>query len=491
LLNETGELDHVELTELRLGSTDVTLLVSSHVLAEIEWLCDRVAIMDGGRVLETGTVADLRAATGEAVTVTAHLVDAGTIEDATDAAAAADAVRSVSREGSRRLRLTCDRGAAYDVLSLLRERAALDGFEVCEPGLEATFDDLLDGQGAVDTADTDDVGSTGAGHGGDGDPEHEPPSAATNADRAADGGTTHATREEQGAGGDAESRPTIEGEAAESAPLVDRLRRGGRQVQLLAAREYRIAVRARWVLGLALLFGAFSVAMIGLGLSAVGPTRVASLIASLTQLAMYLVPLAGLVVGFDAVVGADERGSLNTVLALPVSAARVVCGKFLGRAAALVAATLIGFAFGGALLVGVAGVDVLRIYARFVLAALGAEVAFLAVSVLVSSLAAERTHALGGVMLVWVWFVLLHDLLALGLIAAVSLPESATAAVVLANPADVFRVLVLRGLPAGGGGLAAVLSTTPLSMPVLIVALCAWVVVPMMVATVVVGRRQV
>jgi Cu-processing system permease protein len=182
---------------------------------------------------------------------------------------------------------------------------------------------------------------------------------------------------------------------------------------------------------------------------------------------------------------------LNTVLALPVSAARVVCGKFLGRAAALVAATLIGFAFSGALLVGVAGVDVLGIYARFVLAALGAEVAFLAVSVLVSSLAAERTHALGGVMLVWVWFVLLHDLLALGLIAAVSLPESATAAVVLANPADVFRVLVLRGLPAGGGGLAAVLSTTPLSMPVLIVALCAWVVVPMMVATVVVGRRQV
>src|SRR4051794_12085065 len=37
-----------------------TVLLSSHVLAEVEELCDRVSIIRAGRVVETGTLADLR-----------------------------------------------------------------------------------------------------------------------------------------------------------------------------------------------------------------------------------------------------------------------------------------------------------------------------------------------------------------------------------------------------------------------------------------------
>jgi ABC-2 type transport system ATP-binding protein len=37
-----------------------TVLLSSHVLAEVEALCDRVTIIRNGRTLETGTLADLR-----------------------------------------------------------------------------------------------------------------------------------------------------------------------------------------------------------------------------------------------------------------------------------------------------------------------------------------------------------------------------------------------------------------------------------------------
>ncbi|GLY51647.1 ABC transporter ATP-binding protein [Lentzea sp. NBRC 102530] len=37
-----------------------TVLLSSHILAEVEALCDRVSIIRGGHIVETGTLADLR-----------------------------------------------------------------------------------------------------------------------------------------------------------------------------------------------------------------------------------------------------------------------------------------------------------------------------------------------------------------------------------------------------------------------------------------------
>jgi ABC-2 type transport system ATP-binding protein len=36
-----------------------TLLLSSHILSEVEHLCDRVTIIKDGRVVETGTLAEL------------------------------------------------------------------------------------------------------------------------------------------------------------------------------------------------------------------------------------------------------------------------------------------------------------------------------------------------------------------------------------------------------------------------------------------------
>lgn len=43
----------------------VTVVLTSHYLEEIEALCDRVAIMTKGRIAAVGTVAEIKAATGE------------------------------------------------------------------------------------------------------------------------------------------------------------------------------------------------------------------------------------------------------------------------------------------------------------------------------------------------------------------------------------------------------------------------------------------
>ena len=50
---------------------DRTVLLSSHILAEVEALCDRVSIIRLGRTVESGTLADLRHLTRTQITVEA------------------------------------------------------------------------------------------------------------------------------------------------------------------------------------------------------------------------------------------------------------------------------------------------------------------------------------------------------------------------------------------------------------------------------------
>ncbi|TDN45354.1 ABC-2 type transport system ATP-binding protein [Curtobacterium flaccumfaciens] len=54
----------------RVRSEGATVLLSSHVLSEVEALCDRVTIVRAGRVVEEGTLAGMRHLTRSAVTVT-------------------------------------------------------------------------------------------------------------------------------------------------------------------------------------------------------------------------------------------------------------------------------------------------------------------------------------------------------------------------------------------------------------------------------------
>jgi sodium transport system ATP-binding protein len=59
-------LNALELREItgRLRDDGKAILYSTHIMSEAEQLCDRIAIIHRGRILATGTLAELRAATG-------------------------------------------------------------------------------------------------------------------------------------------------------------------------------------------------------------------------------------------------------------------------------------------------------------------------------------------------------------------------------------------------------------------------------------------
>lgn len=260
-------------------------------------------------------------------------------------------------------------------------------------------------------------------------------------------------------------------------------------VRTVARREYRIAARNRREVGLAALFAVFAVGVVAF--AALRPdARHDVVVASLVELGIYLVPLVALVVGYDAVVGPEESGTLDTLLALPVTRGTVLVGTVLGRASVLCGASLVGLGLGGVaatILLGSAGVAA---YGRFVLVATATAAAFLALSVLVSALAREKTRALGAALGLWVWFVLLHDLLAIGVVAALRPPGPVVAVLALANPLDVFRLLALRGLDTVPVGFAAAASGVGLSTPILVAALAVWIGLPVVVAARAMERRR-
>ncbi|WP_067537149.1 ABC transporter ATP-binding protein [Nocardia crassostreae] len=99
LLDEpTVGLDPLKEAEFRrcvgeLRAAGRTVLLSSHILAEVEALCDRVSIIRGGRTVESGSLTELRHLTRTAITVETVRPTTG-LEDTVG-------VHSVVRNGDR------------------------------------------------------------------------------------------------------------------------------------------------------------------------------------------------------------------------------------------------------------------------------------------------------------------------------------------------------------------------------------------------------
>ncbi len=223
------------------------------------------------------------------------------------------------------------------------------------------------------------------------------------------------------------------------------------QILTLAAKEFRDRLRNRWVLAVALVFTVFSLVITYFGGAQQGQLGLRSIeftIASLVSLVIYLIPLIALLLGFDAVVGERERGSLDLLLALPITRLELLLGKYLGLAAALTLSTLAGFALVAVLLFQQFSWPGLYHYLGFMMSSVLLGLAFLSLAVLMSVIARERTRASGLAIAMWFFFVLVFDLLLLGALVATggSYGGDAFAYLLLLNPADVFRILNIFSL---------------------------------------------
>ena len=214
----------------------------------------------------------------------------------------------------------------------------------------------------------------------------------------------------------------------------------------VAAKEFRDRMRNRWVLAVALVFTVFSLVIAYFGGAQQGQVGFRSIeftIASLVSLVIYLIPLIALLLGFDAIVGERERGSLDLLLALPITRLELLLGKYLGLALALSLSTVVGFGLVAVLLWRHMNANALFHYGGFMLSSVLLGLAFLSLAVLLSVLARDRTRASGLAIATWFFFVLVFDLLLLGVLVGSGgrFGGESFALLLLLNPADVFRIL--------------------------------------------------
>src|SRR3569833_2182760 len=172
------------------------------------------------------------------------------------------------------------------------------------------------------------------------------------------------------------------------------------QIATIASKEFWDRIRNRWVLAVALVIAYFGAAQQG----AVGFRSIDLTIASLVSLVIYLIPLIALVLGFDAIVGERERGSLDLLLAMPLTRVELLLGKFLGLSGALAASTIAGFGLVGVLLGARLPAQAWFHFAGFIFSSVLLGMAFLSLAVTVSVFATDRTRASGSAIALWFLF---------------------------------------------------------------------------------------
>lgn len=266
---------------------------------------------------------------------------------------------------------------------------------------------------------------------------------------------------------------------AAAAPASHRWRERIERILPIAEKEVRDGLSSRWLIAYAVLLGGLGLAATatgidsssGLAIQAFGRTT-----ATLMNLCLLLSPLVAVVMGAALIAGEQERGTLENLLAQPLTRTELLVGKHAGLLVALSGATIAGFLPAGLVIVGAAGPAVLPHYLLFPAIAVVAGAAMASIGVLISVNSRSAVHAQGMAMFTWFGFVLLYDLVLMGSLAVTGMPAEWLAAALIANPVDSARVLGVLALepdlyllgPAGaflttrlsGAGTASVLAAT-------------------------------
>lgn len=255
-----------------------------------------------------------------------------------------------------------------------------------------------------------------------------------------------------------------------------------RLLMAIAANELRTGLRNRWVAASILLFAGLSLLLTMLGSAPVGTIKgsgLAVVVASLTSLSVYLVPLIALMLSHDAIAGEVERGTLLLMLTYPIGRWQLLLGKFFGHLAILALALVMGFGSVGLISgwnEGLSGGDLAALL-RLIASSIFLGAVFISFGYLMSVLAKERATAVGMAIGLWLVLVVLYDLALIGLLLVdtkQTIGSSVLASAMAVNPADAFRIYNLAQLEAADGVIG--MGTSAIGIPslVLLLSIAAW-----------------
>lgn len=176
----------------------------------------------------------------------------------------------------------------------------------------------------------------------------------------------------------------------------------------VARKDFRDAVRVRWFWALTALFVIFAGGAAYLYgevelFSGGGPATATGLISFLSGASGTLVPVIALLVGYKAIVGERDSGSLKLLLSLPHTRGEVVLGKLVGRTGVVSLAILVGYLV--AVVLGLALFDEFAVgdFLLFTLLTIALGLAYISIAIGLSSAVSSASRA--GALAIGFWLV--------------------------------------------------------------------------------------
>ncbi|WP_049922285.1 ABC transporter permease [Halopiger djelfimassiliensis] len=207
-------------------------------------------------------------------------------------------------------------------------------------------------------------------------------------------------------------------------------------VRAVAKKDFQDSVRSWLFWGLSIFFFTLLVTVTGFisyfgqDIATRGQTTEA-LVVYVSQITRLVIPVIALILGWKAIAGERESGSIKILLSLPHSRKDVLLGKLVGRSAVLSISLVVGFGLAAVIVAGLLGsfdfVDYVGLLAMSIIYG----VVYTSIAITVSSLTRSTTIAFAAIFAVFVLFYIVWEsvLVAVGLLMAFGyLPQSETVA---------------------------------------------------------------
>jgi len=260
-------------------------------------------------------------------------------------------------------------------------------------------------------------------------------------------------------------------------------------IAIIAKKEIMDNVRNLWIIIMTVIFAILTIAMSAVGsYFSEGWQSLEVTVALMMSIVQLLVTIIALMLGYAAIVGEVEKGSMSMMISLPVNRLQIVLGKLMGLGGVLSFTILVGFGIAG-VVIGfmVSNVNVIE-YLIFIIATILIGLVYLHIAFFFSTLFKKRSTALGGAIFLWFFFNMILPIILLGIAwggAALSDIASGTVPdwyflIDLINPMSVYSALVFLtvggGLPSAGAAMPQLQYPGFYTSGLLVLILAVWIV---------------
>ncbi len=209
------------------------------------------------------------------------------------------------------------------------------------------------------------------------------------------------------------------------------------------------SLRNRWLLLYILLFAGLGVGFAyysSMGLSTLGFRMFGRVSAAMVNMNLYLIPLLAMFLTGLSIVGEREKGTIEFLLAQPVSKTEVLLSKYLGALISIFVATTLGYGITAWYLWFFLSAGDLAIFLQIIAESLLLAAVLSAVGITVGAASRSRFQALAVILTLWFFMLIVFDLVLMGFVMLTNPDASMLFTLMTLNPVESSRLLMMYSI---------------------------------------------